>query len=279
MKLCITTAILPVMLAAALGQVATTQPRATSQPTTTTAPSVDPAVRKILDAMETAGKTIKTIRADLSYQDVNTSLGDKWLRTGWLAYQGPQTVGSGDKARKLPPKFRVHFETLKLGRGKTVRKPVDYIYDGENLTIVRAATKTITRFQVPPELRGAKMLQLGKGPLPLPFGQKTADMIKFFKVTTRPARAKDKGTVYLNLVPRKAHAKRLNCVYIHMWVSTTNHLPVKLVLKDKSKNVTTVTFSKVRTREILKKALFTIRKPAGWKLVVQPLKGNQNLKP
>jgi outer membrane lipoprotein-sorting protein len=253
---------------------------AAKTPTTTTAPAVDPAVRKILDAMEAAGKTTKTIRADLTYKTVNTSLGDSEFRTGWVAYQSKQILKSGDKSTTIAPMFRVHFETMQQGKGRTVTSKVDYAYDGKNLTIARAANKTVTRFQLPPGNKGADMLQLGKGPMLLPFGQKTADMIKYFVCTTRPKRFSDpKDTVYLNLVPRKAHARKLNTLYVHMWVSTKNYLPAKIVTRDKSKNIITSTFSKMSINKAVKKSLFVFPKPLGWKLIVQPFKAGQDIKP
>jgi outer membrane lipoprotein-sorting protein len=260
----------------------TTKPaRTTTQPATATAPAVDPAVRKILDAMETAGKTTKSVRADFTYKTVNLTLGDEEFRTGWVAYQRGQTIKSGGKvAMTIPPRFRVHFETMRLGRGKTVTMKVDYIFDGKNFIIARAKNKNIIRMQVPPNMQGANMLALGKGPMPIPFGQKAADMITHFVCTTRPKRFNDpKETVYLNLVPRKAHAKKLNSAYIHMWASTKHHLPIKIVSKDKSKNLITTSFTNMKINKDVKKSLFRFPKPFGWKLIVQPFKAGQNIKP
>ena len=230
--------------------------------------------------MESAGKTTKTIRADLTYKTVNTSLGDSEYRTGWVAYQSKQTIKSGDKTTTSPAMFRVHFETMRLGRGKTTKSPVDYAYDGKNLTVARAKNKVITRFQMPPGNNAADMMRLGKGPMPLPFGQKTADMVKYFICTNRPTRATDPvDTVYLSLVPRKEHAKELSTLYIHLWVSTKTHLPVKIVTRDKTKNIITSTFNKTVTNQAIKKSLFAIPKPLGWKLIVQPFKSGQEIKP
>jgi len=281
MKAYVTFAIISLVFAVSCAaQTPTTQPAPTAtQPATTTAPAVDPAVRKILDAMEAAGKTTKTIRADLTYKSHNRSLGDSQFKTGWVAYQGKQTIKIGDKTITVPPMFRVHFDTSKLGVGKTVSRKDDYAYDGKNLTVVKAKNKTITRFQLPPGNKGADAMQLGKGPMPLPFGQKTADMIKYFVCTTRPRKATDvKDTVYLSLVPRKAHAKQLNTVSIYMWVSTKTHLPVKIVSRMKTKDDITTTFRKTVINKAIKKNLFTIPKPFGWKLIVQPLKAGQNIK-
>ena len=273
MKVYVTFAAIALLLSVSTAQTPTTRSACpTTQPATTSAPAVDPAARKILDAMEAAGKTTRTVRADLTYKSLNTSLGDSEFKTGWVAYQ------SGDKTTTTPPMFRVHFETSKLGVGKTVSRKVDYAYDGKNLTVARAKNKTITRFQLPPGNKGGDALQIGKGPMPVPFGQKTADMIKYFVCTTRARKASDKDTVYLSLVPRKAHAKKLNTVYVHMWVSTKNYLPVKIVTRMKTKDIITSTFNKTRINETIKKSLFTIPKPLGWKLIVQSFKPGQNIK-
>jgi len=252
----------------------------TTRPAPTTAPSVDPATKKILDKMEAAGKTVDSIQAELTYKLLNTSLGDSELRTGWVAYQAAKTVKSGGKTVTVPPRFRVHFETIKMGRGKTTKSPVDYAYDGKNLTIARTRNKTVTRLQLPPENKAGDMLKLGKGPMPLPFGQKTADMVKFFVCTHRPSRGTDpKDTVYLSLVPRKKHARGLSTMYIHMWVSTKTWLPVKIVTRDKSKNIITSTFSKITLNKVLKSTLFSIPKPLSWKLIIQPMRPGQDIKP
>lgn len=282
MKAYVTFAAMSSLLAAscAAGATTTKPARTTSQPATTTAPAVDPAVRKILDAMEAAGKTTRTIRADLTYKTVNLSLGDSEFRTGWVAYQNKQPVKVANKIITTPAMFRVHLETMRLGNGKTVTRKVDYIYDGKTFIIVRTANKTIVRMQLPPNMQGANMLQLGKGPMPVPFGQKTGDMIRHFVCTTRPKRFNDpKDTVYLNLVPRKAQARSLNSLYLHMWLSTKHHLPVKIVSKDKSKNLITTSFSNMQINKAVKKSLFVFPKPFGWKVIVQPFKAGEGIKP
>lgn len=276
MKLCVTFATVGLLLAVAAAQTSTTKP-ADDKAKTTTAPTVDPEVRKILDAMEAAGKTTKTIQAALTYKAINTKLGVKELRTGWVAYQGKQTVKAGDKTITVPAMFRVHFETIKMGVGKTRKDPVDYSFDGKTLTIARARTKTVTRFQLPKGKDNADAMQIGKGPMPLPFGQKTADMIKYFVCTTGKTRLKN--TDYLKLVPRKEHARSLNTTEVRMWSDKKTHLPVKITTKMKTKDTITSTFSKIDLDKPIKKTVFTIPKPRGWKLVVQPLKPGQNIKP
>jgi outer membrane lipoprotein-sorting protein len=64
-----------------------------------------------------------------------------------------------------------------------------------------------------------------------------------------------------------------------MWISTKTWLPVKIVTRDKSKNIITSTFSKTVINGEIKQSLFTIPKPIGWKLIVQPLKQGQNIRP
>jgi hypothetical protein len=283
MKLSITAVTLSILLSVCAAQptrTTKTAPKTKAAPTTKPAPTCDEDTREILERMEGAGKEFKTLEAKITYKQTNTTLGDSELRTGWVAYQAATTTESGGKTVKISPMFRLHFETIRMGRGKTIKEPVDYAYDGKNLTVARARTKTVTRFQLPPGAQGANMLQLGKGPMPLPFGQKASDMIKFFVCTRRPNKKTDpKDTVYLSLVPRKEHAKNLSTQYIHMWVSNATWAPVKIVTRDKSKNVITSSFTKPLVNSVLKRSLFTIPKPLTWKLIIQPLRPGQDIKP
>ncbi|MBT3199794.1 MAG: hypothetical protein HN350_07745 [Phycisphaerales bacterium] len=64
-----------------------------------------------------------------------------------------------------------------------------------------------------------------------------------------------------------------------MWISTKTTLPVKIITKDKSKNIITTSFNKVVINKPVKPSLFSMPKPRGWKLIVQPLKPGQDIKP
>jgi outer membrane lipoprotein-sorting protein len=279
MRISIQLAAFALLLSVAAGQPVTTQSasKSTTQEAATTNPAIDRATQRILEAMEAAGQDVKTVQADITYESFNQRLGDKEYRTGWVAYQNRQTVKSGDKTITKPPMFRVHFDTLRLGKGRTVKDPIDYAYDGKNLTIAKARTKTVTRFQLPRKNDGDNMFKLGMGPTLIPFGQKAEDMTKYFVCSTHHTSLDD--TVYLRLVPRKIHAKKLNTVSMQIWINIRTHLPVKIITKDKSKNRITSTFGKTVLDKPVKQSMFTIPKPVGWKLIAKPLKKGQSLKP
>jgi len=273
-----------VVLGALAARGAARTPATKPAPSVTTAPAakVDPGAKKILDGMETAGARYAAVRAEVVYKVINTTLGDSEQRTGWVCYQKAKTVTDPKTGKKktTPAKFRIHFATLQQGEGPVGKNEVDYAFDGRWLTVAKAAIKTVTRYQVTPKGREPKSLKIGQGPFPLPFGQRTADMVRYFECTTREARKYDpKGTAYLKLVPRTEHRKQFNFDRLQMWVDTKTHLPVKIVSRDKSQNLTTVTFAKVDTGVKPDAKIFRIPKPFGWKLVIKPLRQGDNLRP
>ena len=236
-------------------------------------PAVDAKAKALLDRLERAGENYTTIRADIDYTVVLVKLGDTEQRTGYVAYQ--------KKTAKTPTKFRVHFDTLRQGGGAKLKEVVDYAFDGMWLTIARHRIKNITRIQVAAKGETVEPLRIGKGPFPLPFGQRTADVVKLFKAFTRPAAGKDepKDTDLLLLIPRPASAEEMNFVELKMWVDRKTDLPVKVVSTDKSKKITTVTFKKVETNRKFDDKEFLLPRPLGWKVRVEPLGEGVKLTP
>jgi len=231
---------------------------------TAPAPTAGAAEMKILRELEAAGDKHRTIKADLDYQIVNPMLGDSERRTGWVAYS------KGDD--KAPTRFRVSFETLKLGAGAKTREKVDYAFDGQWLTVAKHKIKSITLYQLAAEGQKVEALRIGKGPFPLPFGQSASEMVKYFKPTTRPPVESDpKGTIYLRLVTRPEHVRDLPVTRMDMWIDAKTRLPVKLKSRDKNRNTTTVTFKKIQTNKAVDKNVFRIRHPLGYEVIRRPL--------
>ena len=219
---------------------------------------------KILKDLEAAGEKYATIRGDVTMEIVDRLTGDSEKRTGWLAYQ--------KATAKTPTTFRIHFDTLKQGAGQPVKYKVDYAFDGEWMTVANHRIKDMTRYQVKPKGEAVEPMRLGKGPFPLPFGQKTDDMVEHFNIKTRPVGAGEPGgTTYLKLTPRREHYKAINFKRLEMWIDPKTHLPVKLVSLDKKKRTTTVTFKKVQTNAKLDAVkMFHMPRPAGWAYSVKP---------
>jgi hypothetical protein len=245
---------------------------ATSPTTTTSAPLGGPRpaepvsedAMKILRELEAAGDKHHTIKADVDYEVVDLVLGDSEKRTGWVAYS------KGDD--KTPARFRVAFEKCKLGVGAWTEGKKDYAFDGYWLTVADHKIKNITMYQHAAVGQKVEPLRIGKGPFPLPFGQKAADMVKYFIPSTRPPVESDpNSTVYLRLLTRPQYDAELPTTRMEMWIDAKTYLPVKLKNRDKNKAVTTVTFKDILTNKAVDEGVFRIPHPIGYEVIRQPL--------
>ena len=247
-------------------------PTTTASPTTTTsapAEALSEEAMKILRELEAAGDKYRTIRSGLDYEVVNLVLGDSEKRTGWVAY----SKGDDDKT---PTRFRVTFEKCKLGVGAESNELVDYATsDGQWLTVVKHKIKNITLYQLAAEGQKVDLWRIGKGLFPLPFGQKAADMVKYFMPTTRPPVESDpNGTIYLRLVTRPQYDAELPTTRMEMWIDAKTYLPVRLKNRDKNKAVTTVTFKDITTNKAVDEGVFRIPHPIGYEVIRRPF-GNE----
>lgn len=246
-------------------------PTAASEPAS--APAPDAAALKILDSLEQAGLKHKTIQADIDYTVVAGSWGDKEIRTGYVLY--------AKSAPDADASFRIHFNTLRQGEGAKIRELVDYAFTRDEggtqwLIIAEHANRKLRRVQVAAEGQNVEPLRIGKGPFPLPFGQKASEVVKYFIVTTRPLEAGEpEKTDYIKLVPKPEYKSEMNFTELQMWVDQGNGLPAKVISRESNKTRTTVIFSKLKTNHAIENSSFSIERPTGWKVEVTPLEKKQ----
>jgi hypothetical protein len=234
-------------------------------PTATTEPAGDdPAAVKILDALERAGRMYPTIRAEIDYHVDMPELGDSETRGGWVAYQ--RDLSSDDE------KIRIHFETLQQGEGPNRRERLDYTFDGQWAAEAKHGIKQLTRYQVAPPGQKVRALQIGKGPFPpLPFGQKTQDVLSHYHAATRAATADDPpATDYLLLTAHRDKQKDLNFTRLEMWVDRKTALPVRIVGYEKDKNIHTVSLRNVQGGAEFPADMFELKKGFGWTEEIRP---------
>jgi hypothetical protein len=230
--------------------------------------ATEPAAMKILRDLEDAGKKYGTIRADIDYDLVNRELGDSEKRTGWVAYQRRSTPGEPN----APSKFRITFDTLKLGAGAVSPAVRDFIFDGQWMADLNHKIRTITEYQLAAKGQRIDPLRIGKGPFPLPFGQKAEEVLEHFDAVTRPPNQYDpNGTVYLRLMIRPEHKRTLAIERLEMWIDRNTNLPVKVRSLDQSNNDTTVVFKNIQTNRPQDAEAFVIPRKAGWQRTVRPL--------
>jgi hypothetical protein len=251
----ILTAIL--LLAVIIPAVAQTQP-AQTQP--------DEQSMRILDKLEQAGEKHPTIEADVLHDVFMRLSGDREVRQGRVAYQR--------QTPENPSRFYIRFDTLQQGAGRRLEDKVEYAFDGGMwLTEIKHRLKKVTRYQVARQGQQIEPLRLGKGPFPLPFGQKSEDMLEHFDVSTRPSAPGDPAdTDFLKLLTKPQHKDDINFVWMEMWVDRASGLPTKIRCEETaSKNIVTVTFSNTRTGAAVDTGLFSITPPRGWQIEVVPL--------
>ena len=252
---------------------ATTTAATTTTTTATTtgpAPPADPATMAILKRLEAAAEKHPRVAARLDYLVEMLQAGDTERRTGKVYFQ----AASGSR----PAKFRIRFDTLQQSGGPRIRNVVDYVFDGAWLTVRKERIRQQVRYQVAPPGKRADPLKLGKGPFPVPFGQKAEEVLDYFTASTRPPRKTDPpGTDYLRLVTRPGRRRELALRWIEIWVSRQTGLPVKIVAEDRSQNRSTVLFESIRTPEKFPPHTFVLpTPPRGWEVRVEKFRGRVN---
>jgi len=226
------------------------------------------AAMELLKALESAGDKFTAIRADIVYTVFNPTLGDKETRTGYVLY----VAAKGDN----PARFRIHFQTRQEGDGPRIKDEMEYAFDGKWFNVKDHANKKLQQIQVAAPGEKVEPLRLGKGPFPLPFGQKVDDVLEFFHPVTRdPLPSDPPNTRYLKLTPKPGKSDQVNFTEVEQWMDKETYLPVKLIAKEKNKTVTTVLFGKregdkliIDTKPAIKDSDFTLSRPTGWQLEI-----------
>jgi len=174
----------------------------------------------MLDRLEAKGKAVKGLSATLSYAYVTVfPVTDRITKEGTLLF-----------ARGEPnDRFRVHF-TKKIAAGTVDRSEELYVFDGQWLIIRNDKAKTVTKQQIAREGERTDPFAIGKGPFPLPFGQRRDVMLKHFRISLKPFRLGDPlQSLHQHCIPRPKTglAKKYNRV--EMYVDKRLDLPIRIV--------------------------------------------------
>ncbi len=126
----------------------------------------------LLNALERADQGINTLSATVRYDRLFKLTGDRQIRDGRLYFrQGAAPEG----AKKRPRSFGVHFKTL-LVDDRLSDDPQIFVFDGAWFVEKRPAEKRFTKREVARAGEDFDPLKVGEGPMPLPIGQKAADI-------------------------------------------------------------------------------------------------------
>lgn len=245
---------------AGIASAQTLQP--TSAPTTTSAPAVDPKAMALLVRQEQAQGKYATLQATVEYIIENPILATTETRTGTFYYQRETDT--------TPPKFRIFFDHANFG-GPMLSEKLEYAFDGQWLTIMKYKIKNMTRKQIAAPGETVEPLKIGKGPFPLPFNQKAADVARIFNVKTRDPRPSDpKNTDYIELTPKAGTEKDYDFTKLQIWTDSKTQLPVRIISNDRNKDIKKINLTNVQAGLTFDQKMFKPEKPAGdWQMTIE----------
>lgn len=231
--------------------------------------SGDPAADAILDRLEAKGKAIKGLSCRLIYTYVTVEpVEDKTTKKGTLLF-----------ARGEPnAKFLIRFTEL-IAAGVIDRHEEHFLFDGEWLTELNQKSKSVIRRQIARKGERIDPFELGKGPFPLPFGQKRAEMLKQFEVTLSPFDLGDPlHTKHLHCVPRANTELARKYSRVEIYVDTRLDIPVRIVseriLDD---NRIEVDFKEIDMNEAPAGSRFQIDVPKDYDVTEEPLSAKSEI--
>jgi hypothetical protein len=200
-----------------------------SQPSSapTSAPAaLDPAVEKILDRLEK--KNVRDVQADLVYVKKDPLLNLEQKYKGILRFLED----------KPSPRFLIRFDQSTIG-GVVEKEKEWHVFDGRWYTEAREKTKVaIKREVVRPGEKGVEdLFRIGKGPFPMPFGQKKDDIVRHFSIKLVAPDPKDPpNTDHLECTPLPGTDMDRRYGKVHFYVDRTQDVPVRVATVAKEDN-------------------------------------------
>ncbi len=240
----------------------------TSAPALSTQPAGKPSsgntkVDAILDRLEVKGRAIKGLSCKLIYQFVTVMpVEDRQTKEGELLF-----------ARGEPnSRFYIHFKKL-IADGIVKETGEYWSFDGQWLVERNDLTKKIIKREVAKPGERQDPFKIGKGPFPLPFGQKREDILSNFKVTLADFTLGDpRNSDHLHCVPVPNTPLADKYSRVEIYVDRTLELPVRVVSERLSdSNRIEVDFKDIDLQEAPAGSRFRVEEPKDYDVTVEPL--------
>lgn len=130
---------------------------------------------ELLTRLENADKGLSSMQAAIVMHRTFVLEGDEQTRWGMLYFR--QLAAEGADAKK---QFAVRFDQRRVGQ-RVEAKEQRFIFDGEWLAEINPDEKRFSKRQLVAPGERFDPLRVGEGPLPVPIGQKKADILARFK--------------------------------------------------------------------------------------------------
>jgi len=185
----------------------------------------DPQVNDILDRLER--KKIEDVETPIRFTKIDPILEDKQVFQGILRFKQDQPN----------PRFFIHFDKF-TQEGITREKLEWHVFDGQWYIEARQNTNTIVKRQIVRPGEEINVFRIGQGPFPLPFGQRKADILKYFDVKLVPATDKDPAnSVHLECTPKPGTDMAEKYGSVHFYIDKRSDMPVTVRTIEKNENV------------------------------------------
>ena len=215
----------------------TTAPTGTPASSPSPAPAPAPAPQfadadALLTAVERTSDSLRDFRANITLETTDDVTGDTERRLGQLVFVQ-------EEGKPATRRFAVVFEKFIDGSGRMDERPVRYIYADGWLTEADFKQRTLVRRQLARAGEQYDPLKPGEGPVPLPIGQRRADVLARFdaSLATAPNSAlllrSARPMVGVRLKPKPGMADR-DLVEASVWYDAQSLVPVGVEAQRKS---------------------------------------------
>lgn len=200
---------------------------ATATATAPAATGIDPRIDEILDRLERKGDQVKDIETPIKFTKIDPILEDKQVFEGILRF----------KEDTPNPRFLIRFDKF-TQEGIAREKTEWHVFDGQWYIEAREKTSTIVKRQIVRPGEQVNVFRIGQGPFPLPFGQKKAEILKYFEVKLVPPGEKDPpNSVHLECTPKPGTDMAEKYGSVHFHIDKRLDLPVVVRTVEKTENV------------------------------------------
>ena len=204
---------------------------------TSSAPTSAPAPQfvdadALLTAVERTSDLLRDFRANITLETTDDVTGDTERRLGQLVFVQ-------EEGKPATRRFAVVFEKFIDGSGRMDERPVRYIYADGWLTEADFKQRTLVRRQLARAGEQYDPLKPGEGPVPLPIGQRRADVLARFDASLATAPNSTlllksaRPMVGVRLKPKPGMADR-DLVEASVWYDAQSLVPVGVEAQRKS---------------------------------------------
>lgn len=227
---------------------------------------------ELLTALETADAGMKSLAADIIYDRFFELDDDRQTRKGTLLYRNATTNAEGNA---VPRAFAIHFDWLQAGE-RLEKKPQWYVCDGQWLLESWPDEKRYKRRRLVAPGETFDPLKIGEGPLPIPIGQKKADILARYDAVLMDSadgldddkqKALAAGAWQLKLTPRTEFAESDEFREVRLWYRRDEGgrlLPRMARTNNRSGDISTVLLMNVKLEVDIPEGTLDTAPPAGF---------------